>query len=84
VHIAVEDKLERKRVAATVREWADGESIAAHYGFGMQLFCSDDYGQGSPRYSVLDPENRQWLSTTFGIEFITLTDLARGDDVSQL
>jgi hypothetical protein len=70
------DKRERKRVAAVVREWADGESIAAHYGFGMQLFCSEDSGRSTPSRSVLDTENRQWLSTTFGIQFITLAELA--------
>lgn len=71
------DKPERKKVAEAIREWADGDSVAAHYGFGMKLFCSDDFRKNSAGRSVLDHDNRQWLSTKFGIEFVTLTDLAQ-------
>ena len=71
------DKPERKKVAEAIREWADGDSVAAHYGFGMKLFCSDDFRKNGAGRSVLDHDNRQWLSTKFGIEFVTLTDLAQ-------
>jgi hypothetical protein len=36
---------ERKKVAKAVAEWADGDSIAAHYGYGIDLFCSEDFGR---------------------------------------
>ncbi len=68
---------ERAKVAAATREWADGDIIAAHYGFGIQLFCSDDFGKSSPGPSVLDYGNRKWLSEEFGIEFVTLAELAQ-------
>jgi hypothetical protein len=71
------DKLEKKKVAEAVREWADGDSIAAHYGFGVQLFCSEDFRTNGSGRSVLDHDNRQWLCTRFGIEFVTLAELAR-------
>jgi hypothetical protein len=71
------DKLERKKVAEAIREWADGDSIAAHYGFGMKLFCSEDFRKNGSGRSVLDHDNRQWLTRRFGIEFVMLADLAR-------
>jgi hypothetical protein len=71
------DGSERTRVARVVREWADGDSIAAHYGFGIELICTDDFGQSGTSPSILDTNNRQWLSSTFGINFLTLSELAR-------
>jgi hypothetical protein len=70
-----QDRSERKKVAEAIREWADGDSVAAHYGFGMKLFCSEDFG-GQTR-SVLNDQNRHWLHESFGIEFVTLSELAR-------
>ncbi len=68
---------ERKRVARVVAEWADGDSIAAHYGFGIELFCSEDFGRSGNGHSVLDDNNRRWLSESFGIRFVTLAELAK-------
>jgi hypothetical protein len=71
------DKPERKKVAEAIREWADGDSVAAHYGFGMKLLCSEDFRKNGASRSVLDDDNRQWLATKFGIEFVTLAELAQ-------
>ncbi|MEI9992653.1 MAG: hypothetical protein WDM86_21800 [Rhizomicrobium sp.] len=71
------DKPERRKVAEAVREWADGDSVAAHYGFGLKLFCSEDFRKDGTGRSVLDHDNRQWLNTKFGIEFVTLAELAQ-------
>ncbi|WP_240471315.1 hypothetical protein [Komagataeibacter rhaeticus] len=72
-----ETKAERDSVAKVVAEWADGDSIAAHYGFGMDLFCSEDFGRSSKKASVLDEDHRRWLKSDFDIGFVTLIDLAR-------
>jgi hypothetical protein len=71
-----EDGAESKAVMAVVKEWADGDSIAAHYGYGMDLFCSDDCGKSASSPSILDQTNRQWLSERFGIRFVTLAQLS--------
>ena len=70
-------KSEQNKVAEVAAEWADGDSIAAHCGFGMQLFCSEDFGKSGSGSSVLDPDNRKWLHEEFDIEFATLSELAR-------
>lgn len=53
------DDSELEAVTKAVAEWADGDSVAAHYGFGMQWFCSDDFGKNAPGPSVLDCINRK-------------------------
>jgi hypothetical protein len=68
-------KKEQKQVAEAVAEWADGDSVGAHYGFGIDLFCSEDFGGSGP--SVLDHNNRKWLHEEFGIVFVTLAELAQ-------
>jgi hypothetical protein len=54
----------------------DGDSVAAHYGYDNDFFCTEDFGKGASTASVLDNANRKWLHETFGIRFATLTGLA--------
>src|SRR5262249_27342037 len=72
------NKTDAEKVAKAINEWADGDSIASHYGFGIEMFCSDDYGKNAPSPSVLDREHRKWLADEFGIQFVTLAELAAG------
>jgi hypothetical protein len=66
----------RRQVRLAIAEWADGDSIAAHHGYGIDLFCSEDSGKNASGASVLDDANRKWLSDTYGIQFVTLAKLA--------
>jgi len=45
-----------------LNEWADGDSVAAHYGYGIDLFCSEDFGKNPSGTSVLDNNNQKWLN----------------------
>ena len=67
---------ERRRVERAFAEWADGDSIAAHVAYGIDIFCSDDFGKSNPDGSVLDQDNRAWLSQTYGVQFATIEELA--------
>lgn len=71
---ASQDIHETREVARAVAEWADGDSIAAHYGYANDIFCTGDEA-GSGHLSILDSVNRAWLST-YGIRFATLQGLA--------
>ena len=66
----------RNKVKEAVAEWADGDSLVAHYGYGIDLFCSRDWGKNAGK-NVLHPDNRQWLSEEYGIQFVTLAELAK-------
>jgi hypothetical protein len=70
------NKTEADKVAKAISEWADGDSIASHYGFGIEMFCSDDFGKNAVGPSVFDCEHRKWLANEFGIQFVTLAELA--------
>jgi hypothetical protein len=67
---------ERQKVVRAVAEWADGDSVAAHYGYGIDLFCSEDFGKNASTASILDDDNRAWLTNTFGVQFATMAQLA--------
>jgi hypothetical protein len=67
----------RNKVKEAVAEWADGDSPVAHYGYGIELFCSRDCGKNAGKAFVLHPDNRRWLSEEFGIQFVTLADLTK-------
>lgn len=66
---------EQKKMNRTIAEWSDGDSIAAHYGYGIDLFCSRDFGKNASGASILDDNNRKWLGDTYGIRFVTLAYL---------
>lgn len=75
--LRAQDDAEGRKVQRAIAEWADADSIAAHVGYGIDLFCSEDKGKstgGEP--SVLDEPNRAWLTSTYGVKFVTLTELA--------
>jgi ribosomal protein L30 len=72
-----QDEQEHKEIQKAVREWADGDSIAAHIAYGNDLFCTGDEGKTAGSVSIFDHDNREWLQASYGVQFISLSDLAR-------
>ncbi len=70
------DVHEENAVKRAVAEWADGDSMAAHIGYGIDFFCTEDAGKSAGASSIFNAENRAWLNQHFGVKFITLNDLA--------
>jgi hypothetical protein len=70
------DAIEEKEFARAVAEWADGDSVAAHVAYGNDIFCTEDQGKSAGGKSILDEENRRWLSLTYAVEFATVKELA--------
>lgn len=66
----------QKKVKQAFGEWADGDSVAAHVAYGLDVFCSNDQGKSHATASVLDLSNRKWLAETYGVRFMTFEDLA--------
>lgn len=73
---AAKDLHEKRAVQRSFREWADGDSIAAHIAYGIDIFCTEDKGNSNAGKSVLDPDNREWLSNTYKVNFMTIEELA--------
>jgi hypothetical protein len=70
------DVHEEHAVARAVAEWSDGDSVAAHIGYGFDLFCTEDQGKSAGGPSVFDTSNRLWLTQAYGVKFVTLSELA--------
>ena len=70
------DVHQERAVERAFAEWADGDSVAAHVAYGLDIFCTNDIGQSSAAGSVLDPEHRAWLADEYGLCFMTLGELA--------
>src|SRR5438132_1682584 len=58
------------KVGRAVAEWADGDSVAAHYGYANELFCTQDRAARAGRRSVMHPAQRSWLHRVYGVEFV--------------
>ena len=71
------DDSERKQIVRAIFEWADAESIASHIGYGVDFFCTNDWGKSATGKSIFDTENRIWLARTYGVKFVTLSELAQ-------
>jgi hypothetical protein len=67
---------EKRAVERAFGEWADGDAVAAHVAYGLDVFCSADVGNSNATNSVLDPVNRAWLTATYGMRFMTFEELA--------
>jgi hypothetical protein len=71
---------ETREVGRAIAEWADGDSVAAHNGYGNDFFCTLDAGKGEGKRgnsAILDAENRAWLTELYAVRFITLAELAQ-------
>jgi hypothetical protein len=72
-----ESEAELKKVGKAIAEWSDGDGIASHVGYGIDIFCSNDFGVNAGGPSIMNEENRAWLSETYGVVFMTLSQLAQ-------
>jgi hypothetical protein len=71
-----QNKRERAQINLAINEWADGDSVASHYGHCNDVFCTEDRGRGRSHSSVLDDTNKAWLQNEYGIKFVNLAQLA--------
>lgn len=66
---------EERKIERAFAEWADADSIASHIAYGIDIFCSNDLGNSNATNSILDAENRAWLTQTYGVRFMTFDEL---------
>jgi hypothetical protein len=69
------DECESKQVIEAIAEWADGESIIRHIGYGNNYFCTLDEGKSTKGASIFDSDHREWLACEFGVKFVTPKEL---------
>jgi len=67
---------EVRRLSAACAEWADAETVAAHIAYQNDVLCPNDRGRNAGA-SILDEINQAWPSSTYGVQCLTVGDLAR-------
>lgn len=67
---------ERHELGAAVSEWCDGDLVAAHVAHGLTFICTEDRGGKKQRQSVFNAANREWIAREFGVQFVSLVELA--------
>lgn len=70
------DPTQAREISEAFAEWADGDSVALHVAYGLDVFCTGDMGR-SARRSILDRDHRAWLTDAYGVQFATLDELAK-------
>ena len=63
------------KIAKAFAEWADGDTVAAHYAYRNDYICTNDIGRSAGSRSIFSSNNRAWLKDNFGIEIITPKEL---------
>ena len=71
-----QDDQERREIERAVAEWADGDAVAAHIAYGIDVFCSEDRAQNAGAPSIFDASNRAWLQQTYGIRIVSVEELS--------
>lgn len=66
---------QQRAVERAFGEWADGDAIASHIAYGLDVFCSNDIGKSNAANSVLSPAARGWLTQEYGIRFMNFDEL---------
>ena len=67
----------RERFARAIAEWADGDSLAAHYATGNDFFCTNDTARKAGTGSIFYDQNRAQLEKAFGIKIISSCEAAQ-------
>ena len=68
---------EQKKFIKAIAEWADGDSLAAHYAAGNDFFCTNDKAGNAGTNSIFHVENRTQLEKAFGIKIISSSEAAQ-------
>lgn len=67
--------LTNKKFAKSIAEWVDGDALAAHYGYGIDYFCTNDKASGAGPNSVFSKNNLNQLTQKFGIVVVSPDEL---------
>jgi hypothetical protein len=60
-----QDEQERKEIERAISEWADGDTVAAHIAYGINVLCTEDRAGAS----IFDSSNRAWLEPTAFVSY---------------
>jgi len=56
-------------------DWFDLDSVASHYAYGLDFFCTEDKGRGKGKFEIFHLDNRVLIRREFGVEIISPNEL---------
>ena len=65
-----------KHVRGLIAEWSDLDILASHYSYGNCVFCTLDSARGAGSLGILHPNQRNELTTMFGVSVLSPEELA--------
>ena len=71
------DNQREGELAAAVAEWSDTDSVAAHFAYGLDAFCTRDRASKDKKISVFNKESRNWLRDEFNICILSPKELVK-------
>lgn len=69
------DVQEDKEIDKAFAEWADGDTVAVHVGYGLDIICTQDKAKGANN-SIFGQSGREWLKQQYDVEIQNLKDLS--------
>lgn len=72
-----DNSLSANQYAKDIREWVDGDALAAHYGYGVELFCTNDQAKGAGASSIFSPRNLNELKEKLGVNVVSPSELLK-------
>lgn len=60
-----------KQYAKGMAEWVDGDALGAHYGYGVDYFCTNDQASGAGSSSVFSQTNLNNLKSKYQIDVVS-------------
>lgn len=70
------DVHEERAIERAIGEWADGDTVAAHIGYGHDAICTEDKGRSAGAPSIFNATNRTWLASSYGVIILNPSELA--------
>lgn len=70
------DHDEAVRVSKAFAEWADGDSVAAHIGNCLDIFCTEDRHGGRQNGSIFSKNGRSFLQDELAVQLASIEELA--------
>ena len=69
------NSLTDKQFAKNIAEWVDGDAIAAHYGYGIDYFCTNDKASRAGVSSIFSNINLKKVCEKYGIKIVSPDEL---------
>lgn len=76
IHQTLNDtNVNAKQYAKGMAEWVDGDALGAHYGYGLDYFCTNDKASGAGSSSVFSTTNFTNIQNNYQINVVSPDEL---------